>query len=54
LREKQLYAKLKKCEFWLEQVGFPDHIITKEGISVDPMKIEAIKDWPRPTNVTEV
>jgi len=40
--------------FWLEQVGFPNHIISKEGISIDPMKIEAIKDWPRPTNVTEV
>ena len=48
LREKQLYAKLKKCEFWLEQVGFLGHIISKEGISVDPIKIEAIKDWPTP------
>jgi len=38
----------------LEQVGFLGHIISKEGISVDSMKIEAIKDWPRPTNVTEV
>jgi len=54
LRERQLYAKFKKCEFWLEKVGFLGHIITKEGISVDPAKIEAIKDWPRPTNVTEV
>jgi len=54
LRDKQLYVKLKKCEFWLEQVGFLGHIISKEGISVDPIKIEAIKDWPRPTNVTEV
>ena len=44
LREKQLYAKLKKCEFWLEQVGFLGHIISKEGILVDPMKIMAIKD----------
>ena len=31
LREKQLYAKLKKCEFWLEQVGFLGHIISNEG-----------------------
>jgi len=54
LTEKQLYAKLKKCEFWLKQVGFLGHIISKEGILVDPMKIEAIKDWPRPTTVTEV
>ena len=38
----------------LEEVGFPGHIINKEGISVDPAKIEAIKDWPRPTSVTEV
>ena len=54
LREKRLYAKFKKCEFWLEKVRFLGHIINKEGISVDPAKIEAIKDWPRPTNVTEV
>ena len=54
LREKQLYAKLKKCEFWLEQEGFLGHIISKKGIAVDSMKIEAIKDWPRPTTVTEV
>ena len=54
LKEKQLYAKFKKCEFWLEEVGFLGHIINKEGISVDLAKIEAIKDWPRPTSVTEV
>ncbi|XP_028078926.1 uncharacterized protein LOC114280752 [Camellia sinensis] len=30
------------------------HIITKEGVSVDPHKIEAIINWPTPTNVTEV
>ena len=54
MREKQLYAKLKKYEFWLEQVRFLGDIISKEGISVDLMKIEAIKDLPRPTTVTEV
>ena len=54
LREEQLYAKLKKCEFWLEQVRFLGHIICKEGITVDPVKIEAFKDWPRPTTVTEI
>ena len=54
LREKQLYAKLKKCKFWMEQVRFVGHIIFKEGISVDPMKIEAIKDWPQLTTVMKV
>ena len=40
LRERQLYAKFKKCEFWLEKVGFLGHVVTKEGISIDPAKIE--------------
>ncbi|XP_073033875.1 uncharacterized protein [Primulina eburnea] len=54
LREQQLYAKLKNCEFWLEQVSFLGHIVSREGIGVDPMKIEAIKKWPIPMTVSEV
>ena len=54
LREKQLYAKFKKCEFWLEQVGLLRHIITKQGISVAPAKIEAINNWARLTNGTKI
>ena len=40
LRERKLYAKLKKCEFWLNRVGFLGHVISKDGITVDPNKIE--------------
>ena len=54
LREHQLYGKLKKCEFWLEEVVFLGHVVTKEGIKVDPQKVKAITEWPRPTNVTEI
>ena len=54
LKEKQLYAKFKKCEFWLEKVTFLGHVVTKDGISVDPGKVEAVSTWPRPTNVSEV
>ena len=42
LKEKKLYAKLKKCEFWLDSVVFLGHVITKDGISMDPKKVEAI------------
>ena len=54
LRERKLYAKLKKCEFWLSQVVFLGHVISKDGITVDPNKIEAVVNWDRPTNVSEV
>ena len=49
-----MYAKFSKCEFWLNQVAFLCHVVSKDGIQVDPKKIEAVIDWPRPTTVTEV
>ena len=54
LRNEQLYAKLSKCEFWLREVSFLRHIISEEGIRVDPNKIEVIIEWKPPRNVTEV
>ncbi|XP_075494730.1 uncharacterized protein LOC142532294 [Primulina tabacum] len=50
----KLYANLKKCEFWLEQVSFLGHIVSREGIAVDWMKIEAIKQCPIPATVSEL
>ncbi|KAG8501193.1 hypothetical protein CXB51_003294 [Gossypium anomalum] len=54
LRDKQLFAKFSKCEFWLREVGFLEHIVSAEGIRVDPSKISAIIDWKPPRNVSEV
>ena len=54
LREKKLYAKLSKCDFWLKEVSFLGHIVSSEGIRVDPTKIEAVVNWKPPQNVTEV
>ena len=54
LREHQLYAKLSKCQFWLDRVAFLRHIISAEGISVDPQKIEAIVNWQPLMNVTKI
>ena len=54
LREKQLYAKLSKCEFWLSEVKFLGHVISRDGVAVDPHKVEAVLDWKRPESVTEI
>ncbi|XP_016722682.1 uncharacterized mitochondrial protein AtMg00860-like [Gossypium hirsutum] len=54
LREKQLYEKLSKCEFWLSEVVFLGHVVFAEGIRVDPKKIEPIVQWKTPRNVFEV
>ena len=54
LRERQLYAKFSKCQFWLDKVAFLGHVISTKSISVDPQKIESIVHWKPPTNVSEV
>ncbi|KAA3483244.1 ty3-gypsy retrotransposon protein [Gossypium australe] len=54
LREKQLYAKFSKCEFWLREVTFLGHVVSSEGIRVDPRKIEAVLDWKPPKSVAEI
>nr|GEU47152.1 putative reverse transcriptase domain-containing protein [Tanacetum cinerariifolium] len=54
LRQDKLYAKFSKCEFWLSSVAFLGHIVSAEGITMDPAKVEAITKWPRPTSVTKV
>ncbi|KAL8104152.1 hypothetical protein AgCh_028404 [Apium graveolens] len=54
LRKEQLYAKFSKCEFLLKEVQFLGHIISREGIQVDPAKIEAVLSWERPMTPTNV
>nr|GEZ68518.1 putative reverse transcriptase domain-containing protein [Tanacetum cinerariifolium] len=54
LHQKRLYAKFSKCDFWLGQVAFLGHIVSADGIIMDPAKVEAITKWPRPTTVTKV
>ena len=54
LRKHKFYAKLKKCEFWISEVGFLGHVINQDGIAVDRGKIASVVDWERPTSVKEV
>jgi hypothetical protein len=52
-REK-LYAKLEKCEFWLDSVSFLRHVISAEGVAVDLEKVKAMVEWTRPTSVFKI
>jgi hypothetical protein len=54
LRAHKLYAKFSKCEFWLEKISFLGHILTVEGVAVDPRKVETVSNWRQPTNVSEI
>jgi hypothetical protein len=54
LRENRLYAKLSKCEFWMKQVAFLGHVISKGGISVDPSKVQDVLSWNAPTSVGDI
>jgi hypothetical protein len=54
LWDNQIYAKFTKCEFWLDEVHFLGHIISKAGISVDPAKVTMIVGWKVPSTVLEV
>jgi hypothetical protein len=54
LRDNQLYAKLNKCEFWLKEVSFLDHIISEGGISIDPSKVKDVLSWNTLQNVLDI
>ena len=51
LREHQLYAKLRKCSFYQKEIHYLGHIISKDGIVVDPEKIKSIRECSAPKNV---
>jgi hypothetical protein len=54
LREHKLYAKFSKCEFWLKEVQFLGHILSKNGISVDSSNVQQVMEWKAPTSVLEI
>ena len=54
LREKHLYGKFSKCEFWKDEIAFLGHIVSARGVQPDPSKVKAIEDWEVPKNVSEV
>ena len=54
LRRQKLYGKLEKCSFLVSSVVFLGYVVSEDGVSVDPSKVEAIRSWPVPQTVSEV
>ncbi|GJJ75631.1 putative transposase [Entomortierella parvispora] len=54
LRKHHLHAKQSKCAFGLSSITFVGHVISYDGIQVDPAKVAVVKNWPTPTNVQEL
>lgn len=54
MRENSLYAKKSKCVFRTDKVEYLGHVISGQGVSTDPSKIQAMQQWPAPTNVKQL
>jgi hypothetical protein len=54
LRKEKLYAKRSKCEFRLKSIAFLGHVVSEEGVAVDPRKVQAVKDLSVLTTVKEI
>ncbi|CAM8889633.1 unnamed protein product [Rhodiola kirilowii] len=54
LRRERFYLKLSKCEFGVSRVDYLGHVISSEGVSTDPKKVETMMAWPTPRNIREL
>ena len=54
LREASLKLKPSKCDLFIKEIKYLGHVVSKEGVSVDPDKIKSVTEWPQSTTVTEV
>ena len=51
---EQVVRQVLQVRIWLRQVSFLGHVVSKDGVSVDPTKVKAVTKWERPTMVTSV
>jgi hypothetical protein len=54
LREHHLYAKFNKCDFFQKKIHYLGHVLSEEGVAVDPDKIRSIKEWLTPKDVSDI
>ena len=46
LRHHHLFVKLSKCTFGVTSIVYHDHIISNVGVAMDPIKVQAVHNWP--------
>lgn len=54
LRKADLYGKLSKCTFYQKQVEFLGYIVSQDGISMDPQRVNDIVSWEEPKSYYDV
>jgi hypothetical protein len=54
LREHHIYAKFSKCDFFQKKVHYLGHVISKEGVAIDPDKIRSIMEWPTLKEISDI
>lgn len=54
IRENKLYCKLSKCSFLQTELEYLGHLVGADGVRVNPKKVQAVQEFPRPTNVSEL
>lgn len=54
LRADQWFLKLNKCSFAQRSIAYLGHVVSDSSVATDPWKIQAVLDWPQPTNLKEL
>lgn len=54
LRDHQFYAKFDKCEFWMKEVTFLGHVLSAEGVAINPSKVQDVFNWVSPKSVPQL
>lgn len=54
MRNHELYANAKKCEFGQTRVSYLGHVISEKGVAIDPSKVQSVLDWPLPRTIKEL
>jgi len=54
LKENKLFLRLEKCKFYKQQIEYLGLVISENKVSMDPVKVAGVQEWPTPENKTDV